>query len=411
MSFRRHFFADRRGSISVAFALSIAVFMTGIGVALDYARISSSQTSLQSALDAAILSAGKGALATGDAVDKEKMIAEIKANLPEYLQPLADKVQITQTAEKLTVEVKGSLNNSFGNFHGTRTSSIGAAASVELGTGARLEIALVLDTTGSMAEMGKMVEMKKAANALIDTLVANKKEGAEIAIGVVPFEVQVRINTSNAKEPWLTMRVIEAAKAENPWAPNWDGCITDRDQPFHRKRSVPNTNLEEEKYPAQICLSDSRALRPILPLTTNIYEVRSRIASLQPGGLTNTVVGLAWGLNILNPAAPLGGGAASTGSKPVRAIVFLTDGLNSQSRYAGSSALNWMINSDMRLLCQDAKSSDVRIFTVRVIDGDDALLRDCATDPVDFYPINNASELSIAFRAIGGKLKQLRLSR
>ncbi len=46
---------------------------------------SSSRSSLQSALDSAILSAGKTALGDRRAVDKALMITEIKANLPEHL--------------------------------------------------------------------------------------------------------------------------------------------------------------------------------------------------------------------------------------------------------------------------------------------------------------------------------------
>ncbi len=410
MSFRRRFFADRRGSISVAVALSIAVFMTGIGVALDYARISSSQTSLQSALDSAILSAGKGVLATGEAVDKTRMIAEIKANLPEHLQKMADNVEITQTAGSLSARLSGTLDNRFGFLLGAERSTVAVAASVPLGAigGGRIELALVLDTTGSMLG-AKMEEMKKAAKNLIDVLEVSKKNGADIAVGVVPFTSEVRVETSNISQPWLKLLPLVnridgknggAEQSEGPW----NGCILDRSIPLNRQRAVPTPGVQRETYPGQMCMS---GVRTILPLTSDLGQVRAKVDSLAAHGSTNTTIGLAWGLNILNPAAPLGNGAAPAGLTPVRYLVFLTDGRNSLDRFEQTTL---QMDDDMRALCRDAKTSDVRIFTVRVIEGNDILLRDCATDPADFYAINRASDLQIVFRSIVRKMIKLRLS-
>ncbi len=118
-------------------------------------------------------------------------------------------------------------------------------------------------------------------------------------------------------------------------------------------------------------------VRTILPLTSDSAKFGRRSTRFRHGS-TNTTIGLAWGLNILNPAAPLGNGAAPAGLTPVRYLVFLTDGRNSLDRFEQTTL---QMDDDMRALCRDAKTSDVRIFTVRVIEGNDILLRDCATDP------------------------------
>ncbi len=165
---------DEKGSIAIVFALAMTGIIAGLGAALDYSRLSGSKSALQSALDAAILNAGKAALATGGQADRSKVIAELKANLPDFLKPMADSVQLIQTTDKLTAQISGTLDNRFGSFLGSPRSSIAAAASVPLGS-TRLELALVLDSTGSMASMGKMDALKTAANQLIDTLVANSR--------------------------------------------------------------------------------------------------------------------------------------------------------------------------------------------------------------------------------------------
>ncbi len=395
---------DEKGSIAIIFALAMTGIVAGLGAAMDYSRLSGSKSTLQSALDAAILNAGKAALATGARVDRAAVIRELKANLPSHLQSIADNIQLVQTADKLSASLSGSLDNQFGSFLGRPRSEIAASASVPLGS-TRLEVALVLDTTGSMGQMGKMDALKSAANQLIDALVASRQVGTEIAIGVVPFATQVRVDTSNAWQPWITLRTGQANPAENTNIFTWDGCIMDRDMPLNRSRALPNTSRDTEKYPAQNCTYSN--VQRILPLTTDLNQVRWRISSLIPDGNTNTTIGMAWGLNILNPSAPLGGGAAPSSRKPIRTMVFLTDGLNTADRFGQTTA---QMDNDMRDICRDAKTADVRIFTVRVVDGNDSLLRDCATDPADFYTTNNSSELEAVFRSIAAKMTRLRLS-
>jgi Flp pilus assembly protein TadG len=395
---------DEKGSIAIFFALAMTGIIAALGAALDYSRLSGSKSTLQSALDAAILNAGKTVLATGGRVDRAKLIAELKANLPEDLKPMADQIRLVQTTDKLSAQLSGSLTNRFGSFIGSPRSSIAAAASVPLGS-TRLEVALVLDTTGSMGQLGKMDALKNASNQLIDTLLASRQVGTEIAIGVVPFATQVRVDTSNTSQSWLTLRTGQANPAENTSVSSWDGCIMDRDMPLNRRRKVPDTSRDAEKYPAQNCSFGN--VQRILPLTTDLGQVRWRISQLIPDGTTNTTIGMVWGYNILNPSAPLGGGAAPASRKPIRTMVFLTDGLNTADRFGQTTA---QMDADMRDLCRDSKAADVRVFTVRVIDGNDNLLRDCASDPADFYTTNNAAELEAVFRAIAAKMTRLRLS-
>ena len=388
----------------MVFALALTGIVAGLGAAIDYSRLSGSRTALQSALDVAILNAGKQALDTGGTANRAAMIAEMKANLPTNLRSLADNLQITQTTDKLTARVSGTLDNQFGNFLGRPNSQIAAGASVPLGS-VRLELALVLDTTGSMAAVGKMDALKSSANQLIDSLMATRPPGTEIAIGVVPFATQVRVDTSYAWQPWIHLRSGQAIPAENTNIFTWDGCIMDRDKPLNRSRALPNTSRDEERYPAQNCTFAN--VQRILPLTTDMNQVRARIASLIPDGNTNTTIGMAWGYNILNPSAPMGSGAAPASRKPIRTMVFLTDGLNTADRFGSTPA---QMDTDMRDLCREGKAVDVRVFTVRVIDGNDALLRDCASDPTDFYTTNDSAGLNAVFRSIAGKLARLKLS-
>ncbi len=202
MSFRRRFFATSGVDLRCV-ALSIAVFMTGIGRRAGLRAHFKLATSLQSALDSAILSAGKGVLATGEAVDKTRMIAEIKANLPEHSRKMADMSKSRRRPEALGAAV-GTLDNRFGFLLGAERSTVAVAASVPPARSAGAYRAGAGAGHHGLDAGRKMEEMKKAAKNLIDVLEVSKKNGADIAVGVVPFTSEVRVETSNISQPWLT---------------------------------------------------------------------------------------------------------------------------------------------------------------------------------------------------------------
>ena len=116
---------------------------------------------------------------------------------------------------------------------------------------------------------------------------------------------------------------------------------------------------------------------------------------------------MVWGYNTLTPLNPMSNGAATSARTVIRTMVFLTDGLNTADRFGQPTA---SMDADMRELCRKAKTPDIRVFTVRVIQGNDALLQDCASNPGDFYPVDAAAGLHAAFKAIAAKLMSLRLS-
>jgi hypothetical protein len=92
-------------------------------------------------------------------------------------------------------------------------------------------------------------------------------------------------------------------------------------------------------------------------------------------------------------------------------IILMTDGLNTQNRWDGNG-FDPCDSCDTRtaLACTNAKAAGIKIYTIRVIDGDANLLRNCASDPSMYYDVQNASQLTAVFNAIGGQLANLHLS-
>jgi hypothetical protein len=62
-------------------------------------------------------------------------------------------------------------------------------------------------------------------------------------------------------------------------------------------------------------------------------------------------------------------------------------------------------------VCDNAKADNVKLYTVRVINGNASLLQGCATKPAMYYDVQQADQLSAAFNSIAQNLANLRLSK
>ena len=67
----------------------------------------------------------------------------------------------------------------------------------------KLELALALDNTGSMASSNKMTELKKAAQELLTTLKNAAKKAGDVKVAIIPFDTTVNIGTSYKNNFWF----------------------------------------------------------------------------------------------------------------------------------------------------------------------------------------------------------------
>ena len=109
---------------------------------------------------------------------------------------------------------------------------------------------------------------------------------------------------------------------------------------------------------------------------------------------------------MLTPGAPLST-AASPSSKLDKVIVFLTDGDNTRSRWGSSQST---MDARTSLVCANIKAAGVLVYSVRVIDGNATLIRNCATQTSMYYSVSSASDLTSVFASIAQSLSNLRIS-
>jgi hypothetical protein len=91
-------------------------------------------------------------------------------------------------------------------------------------------------------------------------------------------------------------------------------------------------------------------------------------------------------------------------------IILLTDGLNTRNRWV-SDGTGKDIDPRTKKVCDNVKATTIKVYTVRVIDGNAALLKDCATKPDMYYDVQNTSQLNAVFKKIGDDLATLRISK
>jgi Flp pilus assembly protein TadG len=378
------FLHNQRGGTAILFGLLLLPIMAAVGAAIDYSRATNVRTAIQAAVDAAALLAARDATGLSDAGLVARAQQAFAANFHKAGAQIGP-VEVVKTDTSIRVAATGSIKTAvMGIFH---INAIKLTATSESAWGQnKIELALVLDNTGSMASLNKMTELKKAVRDLLTTLEKASPSRDAIRISIVPFDTQVNIGDDNRSAAWLDFDA-DVARGLRISRQDWRGCVADRDMPYDTNDTSPVTS--GTRYPGIACGTGS--LAQLRPLNGNFSDLRKTVGEMQPSGSTNITIGLAWGLASLSPGAPLDQ-AVPFGTKRVEKImVVLTDGDNTRNRFTTDSDA---IDARTRKACGEVKNAGIKVHTVRVIEGNAKLLRDCATSATDTYhEVRNAAEL------------------
>jgi hypothetical protein len=283
----------------------------------------------------------------------------------------------------------------------------------------KLELALALDNTGSMSYSGKMTALKQAAHNLLTTLKNAATNPGDILVSIVPFATDVNVGPSNSGASWVSWDDWEnrngscsssyyktqssCTDAGKTWTvadhATWNGCVYDRDQNFDVQADAPVA--ASTLFPAH---QASACPTQMLPLTEDWDALNAKIDAMSPAGNTNITIGLAWGWQTLADNAPLN--APPPADDLEKVIVMLTDGDNTQNRWTSSSS---SINARTQKACDNIKAAGIKVYTVRVVNGNESLLQSCATKPSMYYNVSAASQLNGVFTSIADNLEKLRV--
>ena len=416
---RNAFWSDRKGSVAILFALALIPVVGTVGAAFDYSIANANRTSLQKALDATALALSRmmpTSQATLDTVGNQYFQANLGTTQLSGLQ-----LSIVPDVGILKLSASGTYQPQIASVLGVNSIPVGAKAEVKWSIG-KVEIALALDNTGSMSSSGKLTQLKTATHNLLDVLQAAAKTPGDAKVAIVPFDYVVNIGTAYKNEPWMRYDLLDCNGSSSGHGcgsnlPNaWEGCVTDRDKDPSLNYDVNDTaptSTNATKYPAVQCGS----LVSMMPLTNNWTALHNKVNAMSASGNTNVTIGLVWAWHLLSPTSVFTEGAAYNTENLTKYVIVLTDGDNTQSRFSNTdgggatSSQIAAINARTALACSNIKAAGIKIYAIRVINGNASLLQNCATNPSMYYNVQNASELSAVFSAIGAEITNLHLSK
>ena len=106
--------------------------------------------------------------------------------------------------------------------------------------------------------------------------------------------------------------------------------------------------------------------------------------------------------------------AAAPATDLDKVLIILTDGTNTESWKNSNNTtvtVSTAIDDRTKLACDNVKAANIKIYAIRVIDGNADLLQQCATNPSMYYDVQDASQLNTVFSAIAQNLANLRLAK
>lgn len=384
----RQFRRDASGNVAMLFGLALIPILIGAGVAVDYGRALIVRERMADAADAAALAIGSWP-GLSEAELKTKAQQFFDANYPPDKIGAVGKLNVQLVGDDIKVSVNGLVPTTFMQLANINTMDVGVTATITKKE-RNIELALVLDTTGSMGSGGKMSAMQNAAKKMVQTLFQDKSTSDTLKIAVVPFAAAVNVGSDKKNESWIDRN----ATSDIAWEDfkkgvkvfdlyddlknrKWEGCVRERDgnsyeltdaapssgtpaslfAPYFapdepdKENNATNDYIEDKncsgkdneydtkqrctaKYDNATVTASSLGPdrncppRAITPLTNNQGPVISAIEQLQPKGYTVIPAGLLWGWRVLSPTEPYTEGKPYDDEKWVKAIVLLTDGQN-----------------------------------------------------------------------------------
>ncbi|MBL4853724.1 MAG: VWA domain-containing protein [Robiginitomaculum sp.] len=438
------------GNFAITFAVSLLMLIAVVGAALDFSMAQSSRVKIQNAADSAVLAAAKSGETGQSAL--LGVAAEVVNTNNLTSGTLTTTLNLTANG-RVRIDVSGQYDTYLMGIFGYPTVDIAVVSEAPLGASEPVNIALVLDTTGSMSG-AKLGSLKTAANNLVDLL--ESYDNDSLKVSVVPFSQYVNVGVSRRNAPWIDvpadssttglevcrMRrdVVSRSNCRNEtrtryndgvpytytrrvcdieygpeyrscYTPTqnrrWHGCVGSRNTPHNERVAYDGREIPG--------LMNVRCGSELRPLTNDMGAVKSTINGLRARGLTYIPSGIAWGWRTLNNSEPFTEARGPYEANTQKVMIIMTDGDNTRSqngnRHNGRNIAN--ANQTTSRMCTNVKAGDIEVYTIAYEITNNAtknLMRNCATNSSMYFDASNAAQLNAAFEDIGRNLIKVRLT-
>lgn len=434
------------GAVAAVFGFMLPVVVGSAGMAVDLSKAYLVKNRVCLALDAATLAVGSS---SGDQAELEDRLNNfLSANYPKENFGTMQNVSLVITGNTIDTEAEALIPTSFMGFLGKDELTIMCSTEVKREVRG-LEVVMVVDVTGSMATNNNIETLKTASRNFVNILYDRTTDPEAVKIGIVPYVATVNVG------PYGLGLDEDGLAYDMPFVNNpsslvfdqsqktqWHGCVLARDNPedtldaqidwrwnmyrhdFSRSKSSSyrsNANYYNNTYgPNYSCNRNY-----IQPLTSDQDDLLDKIDLFYPDGWTHGNQGMVWGYRVLSPESPFKEGSAWEDDKWQKAILMMTDGINTipdtygaykgyldyQAAGIGTNALNRRFEDT----CNALREAGVLVYTVTFTSGVNASTRGyyerCATDPTKYINAPEQSDLIEAFERISTELSNLHISK
>lgn len=289
-------------------ALFVFILMLTMGgISIDLMRHEMERSQLQATLDSAVL-AGAGAPAGASKAEIKAIVQDFfaKSGKADYLDDLSeDDIIATLNSRRVPATASMTMNTYIMKLMGVPTLGAAGGATAEVRT-PKLEVALVLDVSGSMSGT-KLANLKVAAKEFVTTML-NSANSGDTVISVVPFSWTVAPGEA----------IYSAMQGNINDSHDWSSCLRFTGDQYYDSYIDPTLNpLTGPAYDQQIytsvygdfdnlssgwrsCFNDDYA--EVLPFSISESELHAKIDAMVASGNTSGHIGMKWGAALLDPA-------------------------------------------------------------------------------------------------------------
>ena len=249
--FLTRFRDDERGVSAVIFGIMFSAILLAAALAVDITRAMAEKSRQQAALDAAVLAASHQLGLPGQDSDgplvAQKFFAE---NLKHGSDAEIDNIHFDSTNGSVEATASSSLATTLLRVFGKNSIDVGAASKVVKGDSS-VEVAMVLDNSGSMA--GTYIEsLKTAAKNLTGVVFAGAEGTDKVKVALVPFAASVKVGSAYRPASWIDGGALSSIHSENFSAAKsrfdlfddlgvaWGGCVESRPGQYDTNDTLPS---------------------------------------------------------------------------------------------------------------------------------------------------------------------------
>jgi Flp pilus assembly protein TadG len=472
----RKLLASEDGSIAVIFGLMAIVIVMLVGGAIDFGRAYTLKNRLQESLDAACLAAAshyvndpthddQAALQAGTRFFQANTVGIGDASMTSSLDAASQTVQMSATVTTympfLSIVGLDSVQLQVASQSTATQGVVGGGSDNDV------EIAMMLDTTGSMGDSDgtgttKIQALKTAASNLIDILIPDTGT-IHAKIALAPFAPTVKLSDAQIVAALglpLTKTTCTKSTTTNQCTNttcqkyNKDGscktwnqsctqvttctqstttylrrCVTERMGTEQYTDAAPAAGAYAGQYRPNgatdayaTTLNSAQTCTPnlaIVPLTSSKSTLKATINAFTANGSTAGSLGTAWAWYLLSPnwAQAIGNNVKPYGTTKLKKIaVLMTDGsYNTEAgvSYSDGGSDATRISNNAVKLCSGMKQDGIEVYTVGFkLDNQLAknTLSACASDSNHYFLAENGDQLNAAFKEIAFRAVPIHLS-